>query len=51
MGDLDNDGRIDAILIAKNEPPVFLHNQTEGGHFLTIRLEGVKSNRDAVAPG
>ena len=48
VGDLDNDGRIDAILVAQNEPPVYLHNQTEGGHFLTLRLEGVKSNRDAV---
>jgi enediyne biosynthesis protein E4 len=48
VGDLDNDGRIDAILIAQNEPPVFFHNQTDGGHFLTLRLEGVKSNRDAV---
>src|SRR5205823_1786076 len=35
-------------MVAQNEPPVDFHNQTEGGHFLTLRLEGVRSNRDAV---
>ena len=48
VGDLDNDGRIDALLVAQNEPPVYLHNQTGGGHFLTLRLEGTASNRDGV---
>jgi tetratricopeptide (TPR) repeat protein len=47
-GDLDNDGRVDGLVVAQNEPPVYLHNRTEGGHFLTIRLEGTSSNRDAV---
>ena len=27
-GDLDNDGRIDAVVQSQNEPLVFLHNQT-----------------------
>jgi tetratricopeptide (TPR) repeat protein len=48
VGDLDNDGRLDAILVAQNEPPVYFHNQTEAGHFLTIELEGARSNRDAI---
>jgi hypothetical protein len=47
-GDLDNDGRLDALLVAQNEPLVYLHNRTEGGHSLTLRLEGTTSNRDAV---
>ena len=47
-GDLDNDGRVDGLVVAQNEPLVYLHNRTEGGHFLTIRLEGTSSNRDAV---
>jgi tetratricopeptide (TPR) repeat protein len=47
--DLDNDGRIDIILIAQNSPLAYFHNQTEhAGHFLTIRLEGTRSNRDAI---
>ena len=48
IGDLDNDGRVDALVVADNEPLVYLHNRTAGGHFLTIALEGTKSNRDGV---
>jgi hypothetical protein len=48
VGDLDNDGRLDALLVADNEPLVYLHNRTAGGHSLTIRLEGTTSNRDGV---
>jgi tetratricopeptide (TPR) repeat protein len=47
-GDLDNDGRVDALIVVQNEPLVYLHNRTEAGHFVTIRLEGSASNRDAV---
>jgi hypothetical protein len=47
-GDLDNDGRIDALLLAHNEPLIYLHNRTRGGHSVTVRLEGTSSNRDAV---
>ncbi len=48
VGDLDNDGRLDALLVAANEPMVYLHNRTAGGHSLTIALEGTTSNRDGV---
>ena len=48
VGDVDNDGRVDALVVAHNEPLVYLHNQTVGGHFLTIALEGTTSNRDGV---
>ena len=48
MGDLDNDGRQDVLVLSHNQPLAYLHNQTSGGHFLTLRLEGTKSNRDAV---
>jgi len=49
VGDLDNDGRLDAVVVAQNEPLIYLHNRTEGrGHFITFCLEGTKSNRDAV---
>ena len=47
-GDLDNDGRVDALVVVQNEPLVFLHNQTRGGHFVTLALEGTVSNRDGV---
>ncbi len=50
-GDLDNDGRVDALAVCQNEPMVYLHNQTRResiGHFLVILLEGTESNRDGV---
>jgi hypothetical protein len=47
-GDLDNDGRLDALVVAQNDPLVFLHNQTRAGHFVTLALEGTVSNRDGV---
>ncbi len=48
VGDLDNDGRVDALVVVQNEPLVYLHNQTEPGHFMTLALEGTVSNRDGV---
>jgi tetratricopeptide (TPR) repeat protein len=48
VGDLDNDGRVDVLVVSQNEPLAYLHNQTEGGHFVTPQLEGTTSNRDAV---
>ncbi len=49
-GDLDNNGRPDAVMIAQNEPLVDLQNQTAGigSHFVTFQLEGTRSNRDGV---
>ncbi len=48
-GDLDNDGRVDFLILAQNQPLSYFHNLTEGGHWITLRLEGRgRSNRDAV---
>jgi len=48
-GDVDNDGLVDAVILAQNEPVAYFHNKTKGaGNFVTFRLEGTKSNRDAV---
>jgi hypothetical protein len=48
-GDIDNDGRVDSVVVMQNEPLVCLHNRTEHpGHFIRFRLEGTRSNRDAV---
>ncbi len=49
VGDLDNDGKVDMLVQSQNEPIAYLHNQTEkGGHWVSLQLEGVRSNRDAV---
>ncbi len=48
-GDLDNDGRVDLLLLSQGEPLAYLHNQSaDGGHWVAFRLEGTESNRDAV---
>ena len=49
VGDLDNDGRLDILLVAENAPLAVLHNQNASqDHFLTLALEGTRSNRDGV---
>jgi tetratricopeptide (TPR) repeat protein len=48
-GDLDNDGRVDLLVVAQDGPLAYFHNQTERAqHFLTIRLEGTHCNRDGA---
>jgi len=49
FGDFDNDGDIDMIVINMNEPPSLLRNDVSGGgHWLKVKLVGVKSNRSAI---
>ncbi|MDR3619888.1 MAG: FG-GAP-like repeat-containing protein [Paludisphaera borealis] len=47
-GDLDNDGRIDVVVLPQKSPLGFFHNLTTKGRFLTLTLEGTSSNRDGV---
>jgi hypothetical protein len=48
IGDFDNDGRVDVLDNAHNMPARLYRNVKQGGGFFTLRLEGVKSNRDAA---
>src|SRR5262249_32403570 len=49
IGDLDNDGRMDVLLVNQNAPIALLHNRFQGPtHFVTLALEGTISNRDAI---
>jgi enediyne biosynthesis protein E4 len=49
FADFDNDGRIDVVTTSLNEPvELFRNESTNGNHWLTIRLIGVKSNRDGI---
>ncbi|MFO0952719.1 MAG: FG-GAP-like repeat-containing protein [Isosphaeraceae bacterium] len=47
-GDLDDDGRVDAVAIDQNRPLVYFHNDSRAGGWVRFVLEGVASNRDAV---
>ena len=50
VGDIDNDGRIDVLVVGQGAPLALFRNQPApaAGHFLTLALEGVVSNRDGV---
>ena len=49
FGDFDNDGDVDVLIVNLNEPPSLLRNDLAGpGHWLKVKLEGVKSNRSAI---
>ncbi len=48
VGDLDNDGRIDVVLLPELSPLGYFHNQTSAGHAVSFELEGTRSNRDAI---
>ena len=48
-GDYNNDGRIDVAIAVINGPPVLLQNRGgDATHWLTLKLVGTRSNRDAV---
>jgi len=49
IGDLDNDGRVDAVVSTNDGPAYVIHNETKtDNHWLTLELVGHKSNRDAI---
>ena len=49
FGDFDNDGDMDVLIVNLNEPPSLLRNDISGnGHWLKVKLTGVKSNRGAI---
>ncbi len=49
VGDLDNDGRLDAVVTTNGGEAHILRNETPGtNHWLTIALTGHSSNRDAI---
>ncbi len=49
LGDFDNDGDVDVLVMNMNEPPSLLRNDVSGdGHWLKVLLVGVQSNRSAI---
>ena len=49
VGDLNDDGRLDVLILSQNSPLAYLHNESNSaGHGLVLSLRGTKSNRDAV---
>jgi hypothetical protein len=49
FGDYDDDGDVDVLVINMNDRPTLLRNDTPAAnHWITLRLIGSKSNRDAI---
>ena len=48
FGDYDNDGDADILVSVIDGRPTLLRNDSMGGHWVTLRLEGVNSNRSAI---
>jgi hypothetical protein len=49
VGDFDNDGRLEAAVCRLNDVPLFFHlKAAPANNWLLLRLEGRKSNRDAI---
>lgn len=49
LGDIDNDGRLDAIITVLNGKLKYFHNVSSGdNHWLELKFVGVKSNRMGI---
>jgi hypothetical protein len=49
LGDSDNDGKVDVLIGNNGEAPVLLRNRAGmANHWVGLRLQGTKCNRDAV---
>jgi hypothetical protein len=49
IGDIDNDGRIDAVVTTNGGAAYVIRNETAtSNHWITLRLVGHKSNRDGI---
>ena len=48
FADFDNDGNVDIVVGNNGDPPLLLHNGGARNHFVSFKLIGKKSNRDAM---
>jgi hypothetical protein len=49
LGDLDNDGDLDVVIMnSRREPTILRNDSPAGNHWIQIRLRGVKTNRHGV---
>ena len=48
VGDVDNDGALDVVVVSQEERAVLFRNSERGGHWLLVKLAGTASNRDGI---
>jgi tetratricopeptide (TPR) repeat protein len=47
-GDLNNDGRVDLVVVHRDAPAAILWNRSRGGHWLGLKLRGTRSPRTPI---
>jgi hypothetical protein len=49
VGDLNHDGKLDIVVTALSAPAeIWMNDSPNSNHWLELKLEGTKSNRDAI---
>lgn len=48
VGDVDNDGALDVVVVAQEERAVLFRNGGAKGHWLMLKLHGTASNREGI---
>lgn len=48
LGDLDNDGDCDPVIVHQNSPTLILRNESVPGRWLKLRFVGKKANRRGI---
>lgn len=48
VGDLDNDGGLDLVLVHQNDPVVLLRNRYPAENWVRVRLRGTRGDADAI---
>ncbi len=47
-GDLNNDGRVDLVVVHRDAPAAILWNRSRGGHWLGLKLRGTRSPKTPI---
>ncbi len=47
-GDLNNDGRLDLVVVHRDQPASILYNRETGGHWLGLRMRGARSGQTPI---
>ncbi len=48
VADMDNDGRVDVLIVNQGKPLTYLHNQSPPARSLTVQLQAVATQHEAV---
>jgi tetratricopeptide (TPR) repeat protein len=47
-GDLNNDGRVDLVVVHRDQPAAILFNRASAGHWLGLKIQGTRSGTSAI---